>query len=468
MTSARHLIQLKAMKSVLIVLSFMCIMLSISNLQARQQSVADSLASLFRQVREDTPTFDTTTTLEDYLKLGARDCCGLRASFYRWQSAKAMIGFAGALENPILSYTYGYDNFSDPLGVRSHKFGLMQPIPWFGMLGARKRAAARMADASYQGFENERLVTRFKVKSAYFEYYFAARQLTLTRANFELMRQFESVVRTRYQAGLAMHPDLIKAQIELADLENMIVSMERMLKPAQAKLLAQLNLPDTLSLPIPRDFVLYESSIDRDTLIAHAVRYSPKLLGILHEIESQREEITVARKEARPEFMVGVEYERSKLFDNMTQQDENMNDYMLTVQMTLPIWFGKNKAMRQAAEAKAQATEYMHQEERNDLAAMVSMAHYEYEDALRRMRLYRDGLIPKAQEGLNVNLTAYQAGQIDFLMLLDSQRQLLEFETNFERAKTDAAIKLAEIEVLTGQEIDIKITKKSYLEENQQ
>lgn len=454
------------MKSALAVFLFAFMLLSLSDLQAEESSLRDSLASLFRQIREDVPTFDSTTTLEDYLKLGARDCCGLRASFYRWQSARAMVGFAGALENPILSYTYGYDNFSDPLGVRSHKVGLMQPIPWFGMLGAKKRAAARMADAAYQDFENERLVTRYKVKSAYFQYYFAARQLALTRANFELMRQFESVARTRYQAGLAMHPDLVKAQIELADLENMIVSMERMLKPVQAKLLAQLNLPDTLSLPIPRDFSLYELPIDRDTLIAHAVHFSPKLLGILHEIESQREEITVARKEARPEFMVGVEYERSKLFDNMTLQNESMNDYMLTIQMTLPIWFGKIKAMRQAAEARVQSTEYMHQEERNDLAAMVSMAHYEYEDALRRMRLYRDGLIPKAQEGLNVSLIAYQAGQIDFLMLLDSQRQLLEFETNFERAKTDAAIKLAEIEVLTGQEIDIKITKKSYMEEN--
>lgn len=453
------------MKSALVILAIL-VFSAVSGAQGRSLSLSDSLFSLFRAVAEDVPSFDSTTTLEDYLKLGARDCCGLRASFYRWQSAKAMVGFAGALENPILSYTYGYDNFSDPLGVRSHKLGLMQPIPWFGMLGAKKRAAARMADAALQDFDSERLVTRFKVKSAYFEYYFAARQLALTRANFELMRQFEAVVRTRYQAGLAMHPDLVKAQIELADLENMIVSMERVLKPVQAKLLAQLNLPDTLALPIPRDFVLYESSIDRDTLIAHAVRYSPKLLGILHEIESQREEITVARKEARPEFMVGVEYERSKWFDNMTQQDENMNDYMLTIQMTLPIWFGKNKAMRQAAEAKVRATEYMHQEERNELAAMVSMAHYEYEDALRRMRLYRDGLIPKAQEGLNVNLTAYQAGQIDFLMLLDSQRQLLEFETNFERAKTDAAIKLAEIEVLTGQEIDLKITKKTEMEEN--
>jgi outer membrane protein TolC len=72
---------------------------------------------------------------------------------------------------------------------------------------------------------------------------------------------------------------------------------------------------------------------------------------------------------------------------------------------------------------------------------------------MRKTRLYRDGLIPKAEQSLNANYTAYQAGETDFLNLLDAQRQLLDFQLQFERSKSDLAIKRAEIEMITGREM---------------
>ncbi len=431
------------------------------------QSLSDSLQLAFRAAPEDLPTFDSTTTLIDYLKLGARDCCGLRASFYNWQAARSMAGFAGALDNPIASYQYGYSDFSEPLGGKKHRFGLMQPIPWFGTLGAKKRAAQRMADAAFQDFELERFMTRLDVKSAYFQYYLANRRFAITYASFELMKSYEVVVRTRYQAGLAGYAELARTQVELAELESMLQSMRDMISPTRVKLLSILNLPDTLSLPVPREIPTFSERLDRDSLIRLAVKASPELNGAMHEVEARRAELVVAKKEARPEFMLGVEYERSETI-NHSGITEKMNDYMLGLQMTIPLWFGKNRAMRRAAESQVQTTEYMLQEKRNDIVAMVAMTHFEYQDALRRMRLYRDGLIPKAQEALEVSFTAYKSGQTEFLMLLEAQQQLLQFELESERASVEAATKLAELEVLCGTEFDIILTKKSYMEENEQ
>ncbi len=396
------------------------------------------------------PAIDSTVTLENYISIATTNRSGLKAAYFRWQESQAMTSVAGAFENPLLSYEYGYNKFSDPIGPQHQKFGIMQPIPWFGTLGAKKRAASFNSDAMYQRYVAEELSTESRVKTAYYQYYFVGRQLALTQVNFELMRQFESVIRTRYQTGLAMHPDLIKAQIELGLMEEMIRSMEQMLVPAQARLLAQLNLPDTVRLPLPREFDLAETEFSDDSLLVLAERYNPNLASMKNQSESRRLGVTVAKKMSLPEFMIGIEYERATLLNDMTGEKETMNDYMLNVQLSLPIWFGKNRAMRNAARAELQMSEQMQQEESNELAAMIKMNNFEYRDALRKLRLYRDGLIPKAKESLNATFTAYQAGIVDFLMLLDAQRQLLEFELSAVRAKVDAATKLAELELNTG------------------
>ena len=66
------------------------------------------------------------------------------------------------------------------------------------------------------------------------------------------------------------------------------------------------------------------------------------------------------------------------------------------------------------------------------------------------MRLYRDGLVPKAEQSLNVSYTSYQAGETDFLSVLDAQRQLLDFQLQQERSKADLAINRARIEMITA------------------
>ena len=79
------------------------------------------------------------------------------------------------------------------------------------------------------------------------------------------------------------------------------------------------------------------------------------------------------------------------------------------------------------------------------------MAIYKRRDAESRTDLYRDSLLPKAEQVLNVTQQAFAAGRSDFLAVIDAQRALLEFQLAYERARTDQALYLAEIEKLVGE-----------------
>jgi outer membrane protein TolC len=123
---------------------------------------------------------------------------------------------------------------------------------------------------------------------------------------------------------------------------------------------------------------------------------------------------------------------------------------MVSVGINLPIWLGKNKARKNEAVARYREAQYNLQETRNRLTSFTNETIYAYDDARRKVSLYRDGLVPKAEQSLNVSFAAYQSGEIDFLNLLDAQRQLLDFQLTLDRARTNAATRQAELEVITG------------------
>ena len=91
---------------------------------------------------------------------------------------------------------------------------------------------------------------------------------------------------------------------------------------------------------------------------------------------------------------------------------------------------------------------------RATLRAELEHAAFLLDDAARQVALYRDTLLPRAREGLEVTRTAYRSGSASVLDLIDSERALLEFETGYWRACRDHHQSLARLEALVGGEIE--------------
>jgi cobalt-zinc-cadmium efflux system outer membrane protein len=75
---------------------------------------------------------------------------------------------------------------------------------------------------------------------------------------------------------------------------------------------------------------------------------------------------------------------------------------------------------------------------------------FKLRDADRKINLYKESLIPKAVQSMEVNQKGFEAGQMEFINLIDAQRMLLEFELAHERARADHLIARAELSQLTG------------------
>ena len=86
----------------------------------------------------------------------------------------------------------------------------------------------------------------------------------------------------------------------------------------------------------------------------------------------------------------------------------------------------------------------------NALESELSTQMYRHRDAQRKVALYRDALIPKGNQSLRAAYAAYEAGEGDFLQVLDAERALIEFGLALERARADRVHAQASITALVG------------------
>jgi outer membrane protein TolC len=414
--------------------------------------VVDSLEAVYETLDADLSRLDSAAGLADYLVVAASRNPGLRAAFYRWKAALEKSGYAGTLPDPVFSYRYFIESVETRVGPQQQGLSLRQSFPWFGTLAAQGDVEFEAAAAAHQEFLSKKLRLNYLVKSAFYEYYYLGQEMALTRENLELMKFWEAVSRARYKAALTAHPDVIRAQLELGKLEDRVHTLEDRLGPMRSRIRALLNLPDSVTLPLPGRIETEAEMYDVDSLKKTVRGSNPHILYLRHLKEKEAAGVRLAKNSSYPGFTVGLDYIQTGPAPDPALPESGKDPWIIGVSVNLPIWFGKNSAKTEEARAREKEVEYKLKEARNQLDAHAEGLLSQYDDALRKLRLYRDGLVPKAEQSLNTSYTAYRAGELEFLNVLDAQRQLLVFQLQLERARADLGIRSAELEMLAGRD----------------
>jgi outer membrane protein TolC len=397
------------------------------------------------------PVLPETPILADYFEVAVWHSPTLRAAYHDWEAALAAAGYVGAPPDPVIGYMYFVDPVETRTGPQNHRFSLRQRLPWFGTLGARKDREAQAALAAERRFISKQLQLFYKVEAAYADYYYLGQEIALTSENLELLRFWESVARGKYRVALKQHPDMIKAQVELGRMEDRLLTLQNQTQPASARLRSAVGMTEAVSLPVPQTLEVTETHVDRDAVLASALDANPDLQALVHTIEGTRAGVRAAGKTQWPGLVLGVDYIATGPAVIPNQPDSGKDAFMVSVGVSVPLWFSANGARKREAEAMQRSAEHAYTDARIRLTALVEQSVFEHEDALRKLRLYRDGLVPKAQQSLNASYTAYQSGDADFLNVLDAQRQLLEFQLLLERSRSNLATTRAALDMIAPQ-----------------
>ena len=391
------------------------------------------------------PNLDEKSTLSDYLNYAALNNSGLKAAFNNWKAAIEQIPQAKALPDPELEYGK-YVRQSDM--QMNQMAGIMQKLHWFGKIEAGTDVAYANAHAAEQEFIAAKLELYKQVKNEFHEFLYLKEAIDIAEQNLELVKHFEQVARTKYVTATGTHPDIIRAQIELAKLDEILVSLRELKKPQTARLNALLNRPAETDLDWPQKQAFVKLNMDYSRLVELLKEKNPKLANLDWMIESAKSEMKLAQKNFYPDTGIGMEWTQFEKSGGMSGRDS----VAVIFQMNLPFWRDSYKAAERQARANVISAAQQKKDAENNLAAQAASVLYELEESQRKINLYQS-IIPNVEQLINASESAYRAGTVDFLSLLDSQRMLLQYKLDYQRVLTDNQQRLAELEMLAGGEI---------------
>ena len=397
-------------------------------------------------------------SLEDYLAYAALHNTGLRAAFNQWKASLERIPQVKALPDPRFNYSYFIEEVETRVGPQRQKFGLAQVFPWFGKLRLRGDGAGEAAEATKQAYESTKLKLFYRVKSAYYEYWYLARAIAVTKEHLRLVVNLEGVARTRFKAGTATHASMIQAQVELGKLDDRLRTLDMLRGPIVAKLNATLNRTAQQPLPWPHSLPDFPTSFSDTEALEWLAESNPDLARLDHLAEKEDISIKLAKRDYYPDFSLGVDYIDTDDALNPNVLDSGKDPIIAMVSVNLPIWYGRYRAAGREARFRKAAVEDTRGDLENRLQADLKLALYRYRDAERKIDLYGDTLVPKAEESLQVTQRSFESGQAGFIALIDAQRSLLEFQLSHARSQADREKGLAEVEMLSGREIKAHVS----------
>lgn len=262
------------------------------------------------------------------------------------------------------------------------------------------------------------------------------------------MKYLESVARSRYSTGAGAYDGVIKTQVELGKLEDRLRSLEERKGPTVAKLLAAMNMADDQTLPFPESIPVMQIQMSPDQLKEEFKTGNPRLRELDHSVDREKISVELAKKNYYPDFTFGVEYIQTGESRSPNVTNEDRDPIITAMSVNLPIWMNKQDAQLNEAENKVKSASRKRAGLERNLTAELELEIYKYQDAIRKVSLYRDSLTPKAEQSLGVSIEAFQSGTASSSDLIDAERTLIEFQLGYYQALAEQAKRVATIEYL--------------------
>ncbi len=378
----------------------------------------------------------------------------LQAAEAQREAADEEAGRLGGLPDPVLAWSWFLEPVQTATGPQNHRLSVSQAFPWPGTLGARQESAEHHAQAVSAEWEWVRVGILESIALAWYDYTWLAESSEITEEARNLLRQQESILQDRYRTGGATHAELLRVQVELGRLEERVLSLQAQRPAAGARLNAAMgrSIDDSLSWPVQW------SAPPREIPAANEVRTrvsqaNPQLAVYRHDAEAATQRASAASRGARPQFRVGVTTILTGESELTSFPGQGTDAWSLDLAMSIPLWSGDAKAESRQAMAERRAQEAGGRSAALQLAADAEAALFAWDEARRRIGLYRDALLPKAEEALSTTAGAYQTERASFNDFLETERTLLALQLELAGARRDEGKATARIFALMGESL---------------
>lgn len=391
--------------------------------------------------------------LATYQELATERHPSLVAARAERDAAGAEVRAAAGLPPTRITYAHMLESVETRVGPQEDRLGVTQSFPAWGERRARVDAARARHGAAAARVQAMALGVRRDVASVYADLYELGRSIALTEENIALVTRLEGVARSRQKTGGTLTA-VLKAQLELGRLDDRLRALRARHAPLRARMNALLDREAAAPVPLPVALPEPRALPDTEALASALARRNPALAAHGHDAAAAAARADGRRAANRPRVMLGVETVRTGPALNPDTPDSGKDPVAAMVALDVPLWLRSNAAAVRGARHARDAAHARRTAAARTLRAELESACFRYDDALRRIDLYTQTLVPQAEQVLHVTEESYRTAETDFLDLIDADRLLLDLQLALARARADAVRAYAELEALSGGALD--------------
>jgi cobalt-zinc-cadmium efflux system outer membrane protein len=396
----------------------------------------------------DTP-LSPETGLDGYIHIALRDNPTIRRAIRQVQALGYRVPQVTSLDDPMINLIPPTGDMTQTAaGMMSGGGGVSQKIPFPGKLTARGRIAEQTVRMALDALADARITTVAQIQKAYYGYYLADVSIQITRESQELLDQIRDVAGARYKSGAATQQDVLRAEVQLYDLTNELITLEQQRATAQAQLNSLMDRSVDAPLPAPRPFELAQVDWKLPDAMTHAVESNPRLGRLQEQIKRDLAAIKLAHLNYFPDLTAGFAY--TVIGSGISPVADGSDVWNLAFGLNVPIWWQRLRAGVLEGNAQALASVEEYAELRNLVFFQLQDTLVKIDTRYRRAILFRDLIVPRAWQTVEVSTSAYRAGTVEFTALFDNWRNWLNFSLAYHRSLAELEQRFADLQQLIG------------------
>ncbi len=410
----------------------------------------------------------TPDSLDRYLETAAKNNPGLNADFLAYKASLEKVPQAGAWPDPQLDIGFFLKPMDIVGGRQIADFTLMQMFPWFGTKKAAQTEATHMAQMAYEKFRETRDNLYLEVYTQWYILSTLEQQLHNNRENLQLLKQLEELslrkVSSPYSGTSSAYPvpapmpatkgtatsstgggmagmgstapgmsDVLRVQLEMAEIENNIESIHSEKAAEKAKFNALLNRPADSDVILPDSIAKVPFLFDEGVTMGEIENRNPMLGMLAEEEQAYRAKGEMEQKMSYPMFGIGLQYmlidksATTQMEQGMEPEMTGMDMIMPMVSISIPLFRNKYKAQQRESRFLWQSTREKYNNRLNMLQSDLYKLKHQLDDAERKIALYRKQE-QLARTTYQLVLQEFVSAKSDLTNVIQVQRQLLDYQ----------------------------------------
>lgn len=387
--------------------------------------------------------------VEVYVARALNQNAEIQAARKRMEALAHKVPVAASLPDPMLTVTAQPEPVQTAAGQQEALISVSQKFVGRDRLGARAAIAESKTNVARAELAAVELATIAEVKRAYYELYYLQQATAITESDQKLLVEIREVAMTRYETNKASQQDVLRADLEISGADQQLIGLRQQLASTRAKLARLLHVSPQSELAALGTLADQSAPEDLELLQALAITARPELHAQLAALQRDRCSLELARLDYKPELTLGATW--IDVAENGISPVANGRDaFLVSAGVNLPLYRKRLDSGVRSAEAQAVATARRYDSLRDRTLEQVSDLFAKARSQEELLLLFREDILPKSRQTLEASMRAYNVGEVDFLTLIDSWRQMLRYEVNYRRTEASLRQSIAELERVVG------------------